>query len=270
MNLNIKTIRDYEDLDYLRESIMKSDMVLDAIFGIGLSRKIEGIYKDTISVINENSKSTLAIDVPSGLNANTGEIEGVCIEANTTVSFEMYKEGFLTYYGDKYLGNIIIESIGIPREVLDLFSNDLYIIDKYMFKNNLKGRNKYAHKGDFGKALIIAGSKGFSGAAYLCTEAAVKSGTGLVTLATSNDIQNILSSKLEEAMTISYEDSKDVKNIMVKSSCIAIGPGMGKNNNTEELLRKIIRDYNRTMVIDADGINVLENNLDIIKKQEEK
>lgn len=85
-----------------------------------------------------------------------------------------------------------------------------------MFKNNLKGRNKYAHKGDFGKALIIAGSKGFSGAAYLCTEAAVKSGTGLVTLATSNDIQNILSSKLEEAMTISYEDSKDVKNIMVK------------------------------------------------------
>ncbi|MBD5561196.1 NAD(P)H-hydrate dehydratase [Clostridium botulinum] len=266
MNLNIKTIRDYEDLDYLRESIMKSDMVLDAIFGIGLSRKIEGIYKDTISVINENSKSTLAIDVPSGLNANTGEIEGVCIEANTTVSFEMYKEGFLTYYGDKYLGNIIIESIGIPREVLDLFSNDLYIIDKYMFKNNLKGRNKYAHKGDFGKALIIAGSKGFSGAAYLCTEAAVKSGTGLVTLATSNDIQNILSSKLEEAMTISYEDSKDVKNIMVKSSCIAIGPGMGKNNNTEELLRKIIRDYNRTMVIDADGINVLENNLDIIKK----
>lgn len=266
MNLNIKTIRDYEDLDYLRESIMKSDMVLDAIFGIGLSRKIEGIYKDTISVINENSKSTLAIDVPSGLNANTGEIEGVCIEANTTVSFEMYKEGFLTYYRDKYLGNIIIESIGIPREVLDLFSNDLYIIDKYMFKNNFKERNKYAYKGDFGKALIIAGSKGFSGAAYLCTEAAVKSGTGLVTLATSNDIQNILSSKLEEAMTISYEDSKDVKNIMGKSSCIAIGPGMGKNNNTEELLRKIIRDYNKTMVIDADGINVLENNLDIIKK----
>ncbi|EKO1913955.1 bifunctional ADP-dependent NAD(P)H-hydrate dehydratase/NAD(P)H-hydrate epimerase [Clostridium botulinum] len=265
MNLNIKTIRDYEDLDYLRDSIIKSDMTVDAIFGIGLSRKIEGIYKDTISVINENSKGTLAIDIPSGLNANTGEVEGVCIEANITVSFEMYKEGFLTYDRDKYLGNIIIESIGIPREVLDLFSNDSYIIDKYMFKNNFKERNKYAHKGDFGKVLVIAGSKGFSGAAYLCTEAAVKSGTGLVTLATSNDIQNILSSKLEEAMTLNYENYEDIKNIMGKSNCIAIGPGMGKNNNTEELLRKIIRDYNGTMVIDADGINVLESNLDIIK-----
>ncbi len=85
-------------------------------------------------------------------------------------------------------------------------------------------------------------------------------------MATSNDIQDILSSKLKEAMTINYENYEDVKSIMVKSSCIAIGPGMGKNNNTEELLRKIIRDYNGTMVIDADGINVLENNLDIIKK----
>ncbi len=109
INLNINYIRDYEDLDYLRESVIKSDMVLDAIFGIGLSREIEGIYKDTISIINENSKNTLSIDVPSGLNASTGEIEGVCIEADTTVSFEMYKEGFLTYDKDKYLGNIIIE-----------------------------------------------------------------------------------------------------------------------------------------------------------------
>ncbi|EJO5346850.1 NAD(P)H-hydrate dehydratase [Clostridium botulinum] len=266
INLNIKNIRDYEDLDYLRESIIKSDMTLDAIFGIGLSRKIEGIFKDTISVINENSKNTLAIDVPSGLNANTGEIEGVCIEANKTVSFEMYKEGFLTYNIDKYLGEIIIEDIGIPEYILNLFSDDYYIIDEYMFKNNFKERNKYKHKGDFGKLLVIAGSKGFSGAAFLCTQAAVKSGTGLVTLATSSDIQNILSCKLEEAMTINYENYEEVKKIMLKSNCIAIGPGMGKNRHTEELLRKITKDYNGTMVIDADGINVLQNNLDIIRK----
>ncbi|MGO5064253.1 MULTISPECIES: NAD(P)H-hydrate dehydratase [unclassified Clostridium] len=265
INLNINYIRDYEDLDYLRESVIKSDMTLDAIFGIGLSREVEGIYKDTISVINENSKYTLSIDVPSGLNASTGEIEGVCIEADTTVSFEMYKEGFLTYDKDKYLGNIVIEKIGIPKEALDLFSKDSYIVDKYMFKNNFKERNKYAHKGEFGRLLIIAGSKGFTGAAYLCAESSVKSGTGLVTLATAKDIQSILSSKLEEAMTINYEDYKEIKNIMAKTNCIAIGPGMGKNSTTEELLRKIIRDYNGNIVIDADGINVLENNLDIIK-----
>ena len=266
MNLDINIIRYYENLDYLRERIINSDMTLDAIFGIGLSRKIEGIYKDIISIINENSKNILAIDIPSGLNADTGEIEGVCIEANMTVSFEMYKEGFLTYDRDQYLGNIIIEEIGIPKEVLNLFSNDYYIIDKYMFKNNFKERNKYGHKGDFGKVLVIAGSTGFSGAAYLCTQAAVKSGTGLVTLATSTDIQNILSCKLAEAMTINYEHYEDIRNIVAKSNCIAIGPGMGKNNMTEELLRKLIRDYNGTMVIDADGINVLENNLDIIKE----
>ncbi len=177
----------------------------------------------------------------------------------------MYKEGFLTYDKDKYLGNIVIEKIGIPKEALDLFSKDSYIVDKYMFKNNFKERNKYAHKGEFGRLLIIAGSKGFTGAAYLCAESSVKSGTGLVTLATAKDIQNILSSKLEEAMTINYEDYEEIKNIMIKANCIAIGPGMGKNNTTEELLRKIIRDYNGNIVIDADGINVLENNLDIIK-----
>ncbi len=139
-----------------------------------------------------------------------------------------------------------------------------------MFKDNFKERNKYSHKGEFGRLLIIAGSKGFTGAAYLCAESSVKSGTGLVTLATSKDVQGILSSKLEEAMTINYEEYKEIKNIMVKANCIAIGPGMGKNNKTEELLKKIIRDYNGNVVIDADGINVLENNLDIIKNSKGK
>ena len=143
MNLNIDTIRGDRDLDYLTESIMNSDMIVDAILGMGLSREIEGIYKDIICVINENSKNILAIDVPSGFNSNTGEVEGACIEANTTISFEMYKEGFLAYDRDKYLGNIIVESIGIPREILDLFSDDSYIIDKYIFKNSFIKRNKY-------------------------------------------------------------------------------------------------------------------------------
>ncbi|WP_251860783.1 NAD(P)H-hydrate dehydratase [Clostridium sp. Marseille-Q2269] len=264
-NTNINTIRDYEDLDYLRERIINSDMTIDGIFGIGLSRKIEGIYKDTISLINENSRITLAIDIPSGLNANTGEIEGVSIEADMTVSFEMYKEGFLAYDRDKYLGNIIIENIGVPKEILELFSYNHYIIDKYMFNNNFKERNKYDHKGDFGRVLVVAGNRGFSGAAYICTEAAVKSGAGLVTLATSRDIQDVLSCKLEESMTMAYDDYDHIKTIMDKSNCIAIGPGMGKNYSTEELLRKIVRDYNGHIVIDADGINVLQDNLDIIK-----
>ncbi|GAA0733910.1 NAD(P)H-hydrate dehydratase [Clostridium oceanicum] len=265
MKVNITKVENIEDVTNLRDAINKSDMVIDSIFGTGITRDVAGVYDSVISIINENSKYTLSIDVPSGLNGDTGEVQGNCIKANKTVSFQLYKEGFLNYGTDKFTGKIVVTSIGIPEKVIDKFYEKKFIIEEKNIKENLIKRKKYGHKGTYGKVLIVSGSKGFSGAPYICTEAAVKSGSGLVNLVCHKDIYEVVASKLVEAMVFTYEDSI-VESLIEKSNSIAIGPGMGNNSYTKGFLEKIIKKSNCPLIIDADGINALKDNLDILKK----
>ncbi|NEZ46712.1 NAD(P)H-hydrate dehydratase [Clostridium niameyense] len=271
-NLNIKVnrVKNIEDLSIMKDSIENSEVTIDAIFGTGLKRDVRGIYDSTISIINENSRYTLSIDVPSGMDSDTGKVRGNCIKAKKTVTFQLYKKGFLNYDIDDYIGDIIIEDIGIPNEVVDKFCNNESIIDEYIIKNKIKKRDKYAHKGDYGRALIFAGSSGFAGAAYISTQSTVKSGAGLVTLCCSEDVKNILSTKLTEAMTININEKERLNNLVSKSNCIAIGPGMGNNKKTEKIFLEVIKKCDCPMVIDADAINVLKDNLSIINYAKDK
>jgi NAD(P)H-hydrate epimerase len=136
-----------------------------------------------------------------------------------------------------------------------------------MIRDSLVTRDKYSHKGDYGRILIVAGSKGFTGAAYICTQGAVRSGAGLVTLCCDKEIQEILSSKLTEAMNITFDEKDKLQNLIEKSDVIAIGPGMGNNESTFEILKYIIKNCNKPIVIDADGINVLKGRMDIIREK---
>jgi NAD(P)H-hydrate epimerase len=265
IGLKISKVDNLEDINDLRDSIERSQMTIDAIFGIGISRRIEGIFDSTISIMNENSKYIISIDVPSGFNSDTGRVLGNCIKADATISFQIYKRGFLDYGADKLTGNIIIEQIGIPEIAINKFYSNEYIIDENMIRESIKKREKYSYKGDYGRTLIIAGSTGFTGAAYICTQGAVRSGAGLVTLCCSKELQTILSGKLVEAMTVSMEEETKVEELIVKSDAIAIGPGLGTSESTFNLLNKVIRNAKGGLVIDADAINVLENKLDILK-----
>lgn len=267
MGVKIIEVNNNEDLEILRESIIHCEMTIDAIFGTGLSREVEGIYSLAITIINENSKYILSIDVPSGFECNSGKVMGNCIKSNKTVTFELYKKGFLGYDTDSFTGEIVIEGIGIPRSVVDKFHEDEYIMDIDFIKGLLKKRNKYSHKGDYGRTLILAGSLGFTGAAYISTQAAVRSGAGLVTLCCDSSIQYILSGKLVEAMTASTNDEKRLDSLITNSNCIAIGPGLGNNQSTLSLLRKILLNSKCPVVIDSDGLNVLEGNLEILKNR---
>lgn len=264
MGIHIDKVDNLEDINELRDCIERNQVTIDAIFGTGLSRNVEGIFESVISIINENSKYIISVDVPSGFDSNTGEILGKCIRANETVSFELYKRGFLNYGTDKVTGKIIIEKIGIPKSAINKFHNNEFIMDRNMIKNNLVKRDKYCYKGDYGKVTIFAGSKGFTGAAYICSEGAVRSGAGLVTLCCHKEIQPILSSKLVEAMTVSFEEESRIEELIDKSDGIAIGPGMGNNKNTLNILKNILNRAKNTVVIDADAINVLKDNLDIL------
>jgi len=267
MGVKIIKVNNNEDLEILRGSIIHCDITIDAIFGTGLSREVKGIYSLAITTINENSKYILSIDVPSGFECNSGKVMGNCIKSNKTVTFELYKKGFLGYDADFLTGEIVIEKIGIPKSVVDKFHENEYLMDINFIKELIKKRNKYSHKGDYGRTLILAGSPGFTGAAYISTQAAVRSGAGLVTLCCDSSIQDILSGKLVEAMIASTNDEKRLDSLITKSNCIAIGPGLGNNHVTLNLLEKVLLNSKSFIVIDSDGLNVLEGNLEMLKNR---
>jgi ADP-dependent NAD(P)H-hydrate dehydratase / NAD(P)H-hydrate epimerase len=267
MGIKVDRINNVEDISELRDNIIKSDLTVDAVFGTGLTRNVEGIYDTVITVINENSAEILSIDVPSGFDSDNGKNLGNCIRASLTVSFQLYKRGFLNYGTDKYTGKVIVEDIGIPDAVVDKFHNNEFIMDEGMIKESLHIRDKYSHKGDYGKVLVIAGSKGFTGAAYISTQGAVRSGAGLVTLCCHKDIVDILTSKLVEAMTITFGDGDKLIEHIEKSDAIAIGPGMGNNETTLEMVKLVLREASCPIVIDADAINVLKDNVSLLKER---
>lgn len=258
VDINLICTESYEkELQNLKIDVNNSDVVVDAIFGTGLKRDVSGFYKDVIEIMNEN-KSIFSIDVPSGIDCDNGNILGICINAYKTICFEFYKRGFLNYNIKKYIGNVIVESIGVPKEILNKYDNKEYITKIDYIKNNLIEKGVHSFKSDYGKIMIVAGSKGFYGASFIATQSAVKSGSGLVTLVSDNDVIDKVSLRLTEAMTCGYNEDR-LESLLKSCNSIGFGCGMGNNENTFNKLNYIIKNSNCPIVIDADGLNVLEN-----------
>lgn len=269
MGVNIKHINKSEDIIKLRKALSENSMTIDAILGIGLSRKIEGIYDEIIKIINEKSPYTLSIDIPSGMKCDSFGILGNSIEADKTISFEVYKKGSLYYESEKYTGSVIIEKIGVPDFVVNKFHNKEYLMEIDDIQNIIKKRGKYSHKGDFGRITIIAGSERFTGAAYISTMSAVRTGAGLVTLCTKKSIVDILKNKLVEAMSMTYEDNT-YEDVITNSDSIAIGPGMGNDEFIFKKVKNILSKEGCPVVLDADALNVLKDNLELLKNSNRK
>ena len=265
LKCKINFLRNEGDLILLSNSLKSSDLTIDALFGLGLNRELSVFYNKIIQLVNKKSKYIISIDIPSGMDGNTGDVMGSCVCANKTITFETYKKGFLTYNDLDYTGEIIVEKIGIPQEVINKYNNNIEIIEKDYIQRKIKKRDIYGYKGDYGKALVIAGNDDYTGAAYITTQATIKSGAGLVTLSTKKTIKDVLSSKLSEAMTSCYDDIKDLEILISKSTVIAIGPGMVNNRSTLECLKTVIKKSKYPLVIDADAINVLVGNEELLK-----
>lgn len=257
MGVEINTINEESDINKLETSLDNNDITIDAILGTGVKNALYEFIAATIKIINKKSKYICSIDIPSGINSDSGEIMGSAINANKTICLQFYKRGFLTYNCQRCLGEIIIENIGIPDTIAELYHNNEFITDLQFIKSNIKPRNKYNFKSDFGKIAIIAGSKGFYGAAFIATESAIKTGSGLVTLISCNDTLEKFSSRITEAMTINFSEKDKVKNILKSIDVLGFGPGMGNNNDTFEKLKTVMSLSSCPLVIDADGINVV-------------
>jgi ADP-dependent NAD(P)H-hydrate dehydratase / NAD(P)H-hydrate epimerase len=265
LTTNIIYLNDKNDIKILSEVLSKYEIVLDCIFGVGLNRALDEFYIKLINIINEKSKFIISVDVPSGLNANSGEVMGAAILANITYSFEVIKKGFIEYKALDYLGKLEILKIGIPEFVKNMNSERVCILDKERYGKLLKKRSAYGHKGDYGKVAILAGSEGYTGAAFIATEACVRAGAGLTTLVSTKYVQDKLSCKLVEAMTANIDSGDKLKELFEKVNVVAIGPGIDNEKRYKELLIDLISYKNKSFVIDAGAFNITKNSKEIME-----
>lgn len=245
------------------------NIIIDSIFGIGLNRPVTGIQEKIINEINSKDNLVFSIDIPSGISADNGKVMNVAVKANYTITFGHQKRGLLLYPGAMYAGEVIVADIGFPEIATLKAEPDAFYYDAQDLKR-LPVRKNNSHKGTFGKVLVIAGSTGMSGAAYLSAKAAYKTGAGLVKVLTAADNRVILQTSLPEALYEAYDrDGRDQGNwesaiaeTLQWASVIVIGPGLGQSDMAKDLMDFVVREAKVPVIIDADGLNILSKNLD--------
>ncbi|RDU23009.1 NAD(P)H-hydrate dehydratase [Anaerosacchariphilus polymeriproducens] len=246
--------------------------IIDALFGIGLSREVEGIYYENISIMNKIEGCKIAIDIPSGISADTGKVLGIAFQADYTITFGFSKIGLVLYPGCTYCGKIIVKDIGITK---DSFLGELPITFTYNKKDlqELPKRKFYSNKGTYGKILIIAGNINMSGAACLAGKSAYFTGSGLVNIFTSSENRIILQSNLPEAVLTCFNSEEEIEELLLESmenvDAIAIGPGCGDNHITRKLLELVIKNTKVPVVIDADGLNALSKGNELLTETDQ-
>lgn len=239
--------------DNKKELINKSSVIVDAIFGIGFRGKLSTLYSSLIKELNDAKATRFACDIPSGLDADSGNAE-LAFKADYTCTMAAIKQGLILNKGIEFCGKIKVIDISIPQEYFQDKKNEVGV-----FKNKLELPKRFAtsHKGDYGKVLIMAGSKSFTGAAILSSKACVKAGAGLVKLLHEKGIDQILENSLIEVMTDNYENQVRVDDFLQWSDVVLIGCGLGKREKAVEILKYILTNYCKKIVIDADGINII-------------
>ncbi|MCI7062240.1 MAG: NAD(P)H-hydrate dehydratase [Lachnospiraceae bacterium] len=258
------------------------DIIIDAIFGIGLSREVTGEFADAINWINEQDALRFAVDVPSGINASTGEILSVAVAADYTVTFGTSKRGIVLFPGCNYAGEVIVADIGFPKKVIETVSPRAYTLIREDALKMMPKRIVRSNKGSYGKVLVIAGSAQISGACYLSAAAAYRMGCGLVKVFTAEQNGPILKSLLPEALVRTYDSELDYTQSLNRfditkslqeeikwATTIIIGPGIGTAEPAGIMLDEVLKEKNKAIVIDADGLNVLAKKENYFVKRED-
>lgn len=234
------------------DTVINTDVVIDALFGTGLSKPITGAYAQAIHIINKSHSNVVAVDVPSGLNSDTGNIMGCALKASCTVTFIGLKQGLYTGLAADYCGEIIYSSLSVPKETFKNVASNVYRVIKKTFPS----RNRCAHKGDNGHVLILGGDRGYSGAVRMAGEAALRVGAGLVTIATHPEHAALLNLGRPELMCHGVNNAEQLTTLLDKADVMVVGPGLGQSKWAAELFIAAIKSA-KILIIDADGLNLL-------------
>lgn len=251
------------------------NVIIDALFGIGISRKLEGIYEQTVIKMNEMSGFKAAIDIPSGINADNGKIMGVAFKSDLTIAIANKKIGHVLFPGKSYCGRVVVKDIGVyPYESL-MAEEKLYFSYQKEDLKLLPQRKDDSNKGTFGRVLTIAGCKNMAGAATMAAKAAYKSGCGLVEVCTQEENRIIIQTLIPEAVLSTYEKNssfdsfleKNLSPCIEKADCINIGSGLGTDEYAAKLLEYVLKNADKPLVIDADALNIIAKNPQILKSR---
>lgn len=279
INLPVREILDFEELKNFFKHFQPK-IIVDALFGTGLKRPLTGIFEDLLLYLRDYQKKynpkIIAIDMPSGISADTGQILGVALKADLTITFECLKAGQLIYPGKEYAGEVKIIEIGYPWRYIEekgLVPKRIYLNEK-VAQTLYQPRRGFYHKGKTGHILVLAGSTGKSGAGYLTALGALKAGVGLVTLVSTKTLQFLYSNMLPEALTlglpekdgeVSEEGIDLLLSALSRKKAIVVGPGFGLGRGPKKILFTLLEKANVPLLLDADALTLISANLELLK-----
>lgn len=243
------------------------DVLIDAVFGVGLSRMIDGEYREVLEMLTgRGAREVIAVDIPSGIHSDSGQVMGMALQATVTVTFGYEKLGTVLYPGRAYSGRVVVKDIGFPKDSPTRVKAGVYTYEPEDEKR-MPRRPAYSNKGTYGKVLVAAGSKHMSGAAYLSALAAYRMGAGLVKLLTVEENRVILQQQLPEAIIETYDPvdawertegfQRQIQEACGWASVIVLGPGIGQESYTKQLVKEILEHAYVPIIIDADGLNTI-------------
>jgi hydroxyethylthiazole kinase-like uncharacterized protein yjeF len=259
--------------------ITKHSIFVDALLGTGLGKNVAGTLSEVIRLVNKLNMPIVSVDIPSGISSDNGQIMGQAVKADYTITFGLPKRGHLLYPGAEHTGKLFVEDIGFPKELLRSDGLSVELLMKEEVSSLLPERRRYSNKGDYGHVLIVAGSRGKTGAALMAAKACLRSGAGLVTIGVPESLADIFQSRVTEEMTLLLPDKGDgilsekasgliLDFLKEKADVVAIGPGIGVTAETRKLMKTLVQHSISPLVIDADGINSLQGEKGIFSKSQ--
>ncbi|MGE3402335.1 MAG: NAD(P)H-hydrate dehydratase [Vicinamibacterales bacterium] len=279
LGVTVVEIGDEQAWELHFSEISQCTLIVDAIFGTGLKSGLTGMLETVVADVNASGIPVVAIDLPSGLSADTPHIVGDCVDAAMTVTLAAPKLPLVLPPGEAHAGDVVIADIGIPHEVIDgLEGRRIDLLTPEQLRELLEPRAADSHKGDFGRVTLVAGSRGKTGAAHLAAMAALRSGAGLVTVATPASCLPIVASMAPELMTEPLLESKQgcvagaaiARILEMRQDVIACGPGLGREAGIGEFVRALIEKTDAPLVLDADALTVLADDPGVLTGREDR
>ena len=276
LGVEIVEVPDTESWEKHSSDIAGFDCIVDALFGTGITGPLRGYFGSVVEAVNDSGSIVVSVDLPSGLSADSGEVLGPTVEADLTVAFAAPKLCHIFPPAFDFIGELSVVDIGIPAAVIDAVGSTVELVTPEECARSLKPRSVDTHKGTYGRVLIVAGAPGMGGAGALAARGALRGGAGLVTVGTPDSVSGIIASLVIEAMVRPYASDGDgqlalsakmgLLALAESSDVIAVGPGIGTSEETQQLVREIVVESTAPVVLDADGLNAFAGNPEALRE----